>query len=227
MSIAPAQTFKTPEHRRTYQRVRRESRWAGSEDWIPISLEQGKDMLFALSVYREKLRKPGQRWGAKGTISAGAVDMYRLLINMNVRGRGRLEPSVAWLAEKLNVPSKVIHAWKNQLADHGFLKWKRRYLESGLAGRRGPQIKQTSNAYFLHTPSKALEAISKIIRRRPRAARTAAQGYPEGVKPTARAMRLEAQQKAGKQRMHEALNTFEVIRALRDAENDPSGLEGT
>lgn len=224
-AVAPAKAFKTPEHRRTYQKVRRESRWAGSENWIRISKEQGSDMLLALSVYRENLRKPGQRWGAKGTISAGAVEMYRLLINMNVRGRGRLEPSVAWMAEKLNVPSKVIHAWKNQLADHGFLRWKRRYLDSGLAGRRGPQIKQTSNAYFLHTPSKALEAISKIIRRRPRTARTAAQGYPAGVAPTARAQRLEAQQKAGKHRMHEALNSFEVIMALSDAENDPFDLE--
>ena len=138
MSIAPAQTFKTPEHRRTYQRVRRESRWAGSERWQSISLEHGKDMLLALTVYREKLRQPGQRWGAKGTISSGAVEMYRLMINMAVRGRGRLEPSVGWLAEKLNVPAKVIHAWKSQLKEHGFLRWQRRYVESGLRGASRP-----------------------------------------------------------------------------------------
>ncbi|GAA0394691.1 hypothetical protein GCM10009093_21580 [Brevundimonas terrae] len=227
MSIAPAQTFKTPEHRRTYQRVRRESRWAGSERWQSISLEHGKDMLLALTVYREKLRQPGQRWGAKGTISSGAVEMYRLMINMAVRGRGRLEPSVGWLAEKLNVPAKVIHAWKSQLKEHGFLRWQRRYVESGLRGRRGPQVKQISNAYALLTPTKAWEGISKIIRRRPKAARGAASSVCGALPMTAKAQRLEAQQKAGRAAMLEQFDTLGTLIALDSAENDPSGLEGT
>lgn len=230
MSIAavqPAKAFKTPEHRRTYQKVRRESRWAGTERWQSISKEHGNDMLLALTVYREKLRKPGQRWGAKGTISSGAVEMYRLMINMAVRGRGRLEPSVGWMAEKLNVPAKVIHAWKGQLKDHGFLIWQRRYVESGLSGRRGPQVKQISNAYALKTPAKAWEAISKLIRRRPNAARGAASPVC-GVAPmTAKAQRLASQQAAGKARYLDALDTLGINVALEASKNDPSGLEGT
>ncbi|WP_242913495.1 hypothetical protein [Brevundimonas pishanensis] len=218
---------REPEHRRTYQRVRRESRWAGQERWQSISVQHGKDMVLALQVYREKLRQPGQRWGSAGTISAGAVDLYRLMVNMAVRGRGRLEPSVAWLAEKLNVPAKVIHSWKNQLHDHGFLNWQRRYVEAGLKGIRGPQVKQISNAYYLKTPAKAWDAISKIIRRRPQMARTAASGSSAPAPLSAKEQRLEASRKAGKARYLDALDTLGVHVALDSAQNDPSKLEGT
>ena len=226
-SVMSGKAFKTPEHRRTYQKVRRESRWAGNERWQPISKEHGADMLLALTVYREKLRKPGQRWGAEGTISSGAIELYRLMINMAVRGRGRLEPSVAWLAERLNVPAKVIHAWKAQLKDHGFLSWQRRYVESGLAGRRGPQVKQISNAYSLATPAKAWEAISKIVRRRANKARTAASPAGGNVPRTAKVQRLAAQQAAGKARYMDALETLGIHVALDSAQNDPADLEGT
>lgn len=226
-AMATAKMFKTPEHRRTYQKVRRESRWAGQESWKSISVQHGKDMVLALQVYREKLRQPGQRWGSAGTISAGAVDMYRLMVNIAVRGRGRLEPSVAWLAERLNVPAKVIHSWKDQLRDHGFLTWQRRYVESGLRGRRGPQVKQISNAYYLKTPPKAWDAISKILRRRPQAARTAATPVSGGQPLSAKAQRLEAERKAGKSRYLAALDALSVHVALDSAQNDPSDLEGT
>lgn len=226
-SVMPGKSFKTPEHRRTYQKVRRESRWAGNERWQSISKEHGADMLLALTVYREKLRKPGQRWGAEGTISSGAIELYRLMINIAVRGRGRLEPSVAWLAEKLNVPAKVIHAWKAQLKDHGFLKWQRRYVESGLSGRRGPQVKQISNAYALSTPAKAWDAISKIVRRRANKARTAASPVCGLVPQTAKAQRLAAQQQAGKARYMDALDTLGINVALDSAQKDRSDLEGT
>lgn len=221
----PGSARREPEHRRTYQRVRRESRWAGQERWKPISVAHGKDMVLALQVYREKLRQPGQRWGAPGTISAGAVDLYRLMVNMAVRGAGRLEPSVGWLAEKLNVPAKVIHSWKDQLRDHGFLSWQRRYVESGLKGSRGPQVKQISNAYLLMTPSKAWEAIAKIIRRRPQAARTASYSHPGTETPSPKSQRLDAQRKAGKARYLEALDVLGVNVALDSAENQPSSLE--
>lgn len=214
-----------PEHRRTYERVRRESRWAGNERWQPITPTHGKDMVLALQVYREKLRKPGQRWGAAGTISAGAVDLYRLMVNMAVRGSGRLEPSVAWLAEKLNVPAKVVHAWKTQLKEHGFLNWQRRYVESGLQGRRGPQVKQISNAYVLKTPPRAWEAIAKIIRRRPQAARTAASADAPAPTLSPHAQRRENERKAAKARMMSSLDTMSVNIALDSSKNDPSSLE--
>lgn len=151
-----------PLHRRTLSPVRRNSRPAGREDWQPLSRTQANRWIFALKVYRERLRKPGQRWGAEGTISAGAIGMYELMCNMACRGRGRIEPSVAWLAKACNVPAKVIHAWKAQLKAHGFLDWRRRWVETGRDGVRGPQVEQTSNAYWLAAPAAAIALVGKL-----------------------------------------------------------------
>lgn len=154
--------WREPESRRTLSPVRRNSRAAGGEQWEALTRNQANRRIFALKVYRERLRKPGQRWGAEGTISAGAVGMYELMCNMAVRGRGRIEPSVDWLAKACNVPRKVIHAWKTQLKDHGFLDWRRRWVQTGREGARGPQVAQTSNAYWLKLPMAAMALVDKL-----------------------------------------------------------------
>lgn len=225
IAIEPGRRFRTvePEHRRTYQKVRRESRWAGNEQWDKISRDQANTMILALRVYREKLRQPGQRWGAAGTISAGAVDLFQLLANIAVRGRGRLEPSVAWLAERLNVPAKVIHAWKAQLKEHGFLTWRRRYIECGLKGRRGPQVQQTSNAYALKLPARAWDGISKLVRRRRKEEAPAAAPAPLSAKEE----RLRAKAAADRARLRGSVETLGINVALGSAENDLPDLEGT
>lgn len=225
MTAEPGRRFRAaePERRRTYQKVRRESRWAGNEQWSALSRDQAKTMVLALRVYREKLRQPGQRWGAAGTISAGAVDLFQLLANIAVRGRGRLEPSVAWLAERLNVPGKVIHAWKAQLKEHGFLTWRRRYVECGLKGQRGPQVQQTSNAYALKLPAKAWDGISKLVRRR--RAEEAPAAAPARL--SAKEKRLRDRAAAERAQLRESLETLNVHVALGSAGNDRPDLEGT
>jgi hypothetical protein len=57
---------------------------------------------------------------------------------------------------------KVIHKWKAQLQEHGFLDWDRRYVETGRQGVRGPQVAQTSNAYITMLPQKALDLVKAI-----------------------------------------------------------------
>lgn len=160
--IEPRGRRHEPAHRRTYQPVRRNSRPASRENWRPITRAQANRWIFALKVYQAKLRKPGQRWGAEGTISPGAIGLYELLCNMAVKNGGRIEPSADWLARARNVPVKVIHAWKAQLKAHGFLDWIRRYIETGRDGLRGPQVEQTTNAYSLSAPAAALEAADKL-----------------------------------------------------------------
>lgn len=151
-----------PEYRRTGSPVRRNSKPAGGEKWEALTRAQANRRIFALKVYRERLRKPGQRWGAEGTISAGAIGMYEVMCNMAVRGRGRIEPSVEWLAKTCNVPRKVIHAWKTQLKAHGFLDWRRRWVETGRQGVRGPQVEQTSNAYWLKLPQAGMVLVDRL-----------------------------------------------------------------
>ncbi|MAL88577.1 MAG: hypothetical protein CL683_12330 [Brevundimonas sp.] len=166
--MEPGHKFRAPEpsHRRTLSKVRRNSRPAGGEKWERLTREQANRRIFALKVYRQNLRQPGQRWGAPGTISAGAVELYELLCNMAVKGHGRIEPSVNWLAKARNVPLKVIHRWKAQLREHGFLDWRRRWVGTGRDGLRGPQVVQTSNAYWINLPRKALEMIEALARRK-------------------------------------------------------------
>jgi hypothetical protein len=153
---------REPLHRRTCQPVRRRSRPATREDWKPLSKAEARRRLLALELYQEGLRKPGQRWGAKGTISHGAIGLYRLLLNMAAKFGGRVEPSAAWLARQRNVPVRMIHVWKAQLKEHGFLGWIRRYVETGRDGLRGPQVEQTTNAYWTALPKAAAALVAKL-----------------------------------------------------------------
>lgn len=152
-----------PGHRRTFQPVRRDSQLAGREKWPHFTWKQGRRILLAARMKAEKLRQPGQRTGADGTISFGALRLLELMVQISARGKGRLEPSVAWMAKALNVPLKSIHAWKGQLKAHGFLKWRRRYVSTDRPGVRGPQVEQTSNAYWLEAPAADLKRADKVI----------------------------------------------------------------
>lgn len=158
-----------PEHRRTRQKVRRNSQAAGREQWRHFSKEQGRRLIIALEIHQERQRKHGERTGARrgrtdvGGISHGAIKLAKLLVAIAVKYRGKLEPSVEFMAEKLNVPGKTIHAWKAQLKRHGFLDWRRRWVETGKEGVRGPQVEQTSNAYWLTLPAAVWDAACKVL----------------------------------------------------------------
>lgn len=142
--------------------VRRGSQLAINSRWMRFSREEGHRLLFVLKVRAERLRKPGQRTGAPGTISFGAIRLAEVLVSLCVKGRGRLEPSIAWLARAINVARKSIHAWKRQLQEHGFLRWTRRYVRVEMPGQKGPQLKQTSNAYRLMTPTDAAKVAEEL-----------------------------------------------------------------
>ncbi len=150
--------------------VRRGSELAVNSRWMRFSREEGHRLLFVLKVKAERLRKPGQRTGAPGTISFGAIRLAEVLVSLCVKGRGRLEPSVAWLARAINVAKKSIHAWKRQLQEHGFLRWTRRYVRTETPGQKGPQLKQTSNAYSLMTPAAAAAQAEQLRHPQPRVA---------------------------------------------------------
>lgn len=158
-----------PLHRRTHAKVRRNSRPAGGEQWPHFSWAQGRRLLLALRVHAEKQRRPGERTGTApraagdaGGISFGAIRLMEVLVSIAAKNRGRLEPSVRWLAQALNVPMKTIHAWKAQLKRHGFLDWRRRWVETGRDGPRGQLVEQTSNAYWLTVPPEAAAAADRL-----------------------------------------------------------------
>lgn len=143
-------------------RVRRGSQLSTNTRWMRFSRKEGQRLIFVLKVYSERLRKKGQRTGTPGTISFGAIRLAEVLVSICVKGNGRLEPSVGWLAKALNVARKSIHAWKGQLEAHGFLSWTRRYDRVEVPGQKGPQLKQASNAYALRIPAGAIEAAGRL-----------------------------------------------------------------
>lgn len=221
-AVLPGREFRAPEpeSRRTFQPVRRGSRWTNHrEKWPTLTRKEANLRIFALEQYQATLRKPGQRVGAEGTISDGAVRLFKLFCNMAVKHRGRVDPSVQWLASArvMNRPMKVIHAWKAQLQEHGFLDWTRRYVETGQPGVRGPQVAQTSNAYVTKLPRKALDLV-KAIRKRmgldpePRAVSEAEKAV---MSPTARRKedRLTERAAEERERLGAALDALEAKRA--------------
>ncbi len=144
--------------------VRAGSRCAGTVRPLRFSRQEGVQFIVALERYAETLRRKGQRTGAAGTISFGAIRLAQILMRLAVKNDGRVVPSVAWLAKELNVACKSIHAWKAQLQEHGFLSWARRYVRVGTPGAKGPQLRQTSNAYSLKMPTKARPIIDALWR---------------------------------------------------------------
>lgn len=222
-----------PEARRTFNPTRRGSRTVEHgrrEKYSKLSKKEQWLRLFALKAYRKKLRKPGQRFGAAGTISAGAVEFYERILRLESRF-GLVDPSVAWFAEQENVPEKVIHAWKDQLSEHGFLYWERRCVETGNDGRRGPQLHQTSNRYWTALPAKAADLV-KAVRRKlglepnPRHVTEAEKGQ---MTPAARRRsdRVEQRQQEDRRALERALSGLSAAVDQEVGENGPVGGERT
>jgi len=222
-----------PEARRTFNPTRRGSRTVEHgrrEKYGKLSTKEQWLRLFALKAYRKKLRKPGQRFGAAGTISAGAVEFYERILRLESRF-GLVDPSVAWFAEQENVPEKVIHAWKDQLNEHGFLHWERRCVETGNDGRRGPQLHQTSNRYWTALPAKAADLV-KAVRKKlgldpnPRHVTDAEKGQ---MQPAARRRndQIEKRQRDDRRALERALSGFAVAVDQEAGENGRIGGERT
>lgn len=145
-------------------KVRKGSRPVGRALQRPFTRKDAYRIGVALDQYSRTLRRPGQRSGAPGTLSQGAIRLGKLLAELGARYGGRVWPTATWLAEQLGVARKSVHAWKAQLAEHGFLQWERRYIRTGLLGRPGPQVQQTSNRYHLSLPRKAADLLGHIFR---------------------------------------------------------------
>jgi hypothetical protein len=69
---------------------------------------------------------------------------------------GRLDPAITTIAERIGRSVAAVVDALKRLRDHGFLAWLRRYVPTGNAGLRGPQVQQTSNAYRLALPAALL-----------------------------------------------------------------------
>jgi DNA-binding transcriptional MocR family regulator len=107
--------------------------------------------------YELATRQPGSRSGALGSIALEIVELFANLVDFRT---GRLEPSLDTLMRMLRRSRDAISRALKALRSHGFIDWLRRYVPTGNEGR-GPQVKQTSNAYRLSLPARALRLLGR------------------------------------------------------------------
>ena len=148
------------------QPVRRGSHQAGRCEalfWRPTSRQEVRRVCLAARRYELLGRKAGRRNGPLGHI---ALEILELLAHLVRYKTGRLEPSVAFLMQKLRRSKSAIYDALHALRAHGFLDWLRRYEPTGREGR-GPQLRQTSNAYRLSLPTRALRLLGRLLQAPP------------------------------------------------------------
>lgn len=164
---APAERERTP--------VRRQSRAAGRCEgvfWRRTDRKQVSQIVLAARRYELANKKPGNRNGPLGGVAIELVELFANMVNFRT---GQLDPSIETLMRHLRRSRDAIVRALKALRDHGFLDWLRRYVPTGNEGR-GPQVQQTSNAYRLSLPQRALQFLGRwgeapphpMITRRPR-----------------------------------------------------------
>ena len=140
--------------KRTGQPVRAHSRPAGRCEglfWRRTDRQEMAQIVLAAKRYELATRQPGARNGALGFVALEVIELLSRLVNYR---SGRLDPSLDYLMTKLHRSRDAIVRALKALRSHGFLDWLRRFEPTGNEGR-GPQVRQTSNAYRLLLPQRA------------------------------------------------------------------------
>lgn len=149
---APAERERRP--------VRRQSRARGRCEgvfWRRTNRQDVRKILLAARRYELAGRRPGFRNGPLGSVAIEIMELFANLIDFST---GRLEPSINTLMLKLRRSRDAIVRGLKNLRVHGFLDWLRRYEPTGNEGR-GPQVKQTSNAYRMSMPDRARQLLGR------------------------------------------------------------------
>jgi len=109
------------------------------------------------AVFRAKLtlqRKPGR-------LSSSAVRLAHILLD-KLGVDGRLDPSIATLAELARVNASTVVRCLGRLKACGFLEWTRRLVRCAAGGWR---VEQTSNAYVLTVPASDMHFAPVVLLR--------------------------------------------------------------
>lgn len=152
--------------KRTGEPVRRHSHAAGRCEgtfWRRTGRQEVNRIMLAARRYELVTRQPGARNGALGFVALELLEYLTHLVNFRT---GRLDPSYDHLMAKLKRSREAIRIALQALRAHGFLDWLRRYVPTGNEGR-GPQVQQTSNAYRLSLPKRALALLGRLGRPAP------------------------------------------------------------
>ena len=150
---APVERERTP--------VRRQSRAAGKCEgvfWRRTNRQEVRQIVLAARRYELACKEPGSRNGPLGGVAIELLELFANLVDFRT---GRLEPAIETLMRMLRRSRDAIVRALKALRSHGFLDWLRRYVPTGNEGR-GPQVKQTSNAYRLSLPARAKQFLGRF-----------------------------------------------------------------
>lgn len=145
--------------------VRRHSRLAGRCEgtfWRPTTRAEMRRVVLAARRFDLVGRTKGRRNGPLGHVALEVLDLLANLVRFRT---GRLDPSLDFLAGTLNRSRDAVWRALRALRTHGFLDWLRRYVPTG--AESGPQVKQTTNAYRLSLPARALALLGRMGRTPP------------------------------------------------------------
>jgi hypothetical protein len=151
---------------RTGQPVRRNSRHKGRCEqgfWTETNRQTLQEIVLGAKRYDKAHKEKGKSCGPLGSI---AIEILEYMANLVDFKTGRLEPSIATMMAKLRRSRGAICKALDALERHGFLQRMRRFEPLPNAGK-GPQVKQSSNAYRLSLPQRAIAALGRFFRRRP------------------------------------------------------------
>tara|TARA_R110002126_G_scaffold96516_1_gene225837 strand:- start:434 stop:1171 length:738 start_codon:yes stop_codon:yes gene_type:complete len=140
-------------------KVRRGSFMKGHEGvfWHSTKRLDMRKIVLAARRYEIQTKEKGKRNGALGHIALEVLDYLANLVDCH---SGRLEPSLDTLMAKLHRSRDAIVRALKALRTHGFIDWLRRVVPTGNKGR-GPKFHQTSNAYRISMPQRALKLLGR------------------------------------------------------------------
>jgi hypothetical protein len=198
-TTASANAF-TPSRRRTGQPVRRNSFNRGEREhliWRSLGGSKAEARRFKWAV-REAAKRldhstkdPGTRMGALGLSGRAVLEaLCEIVDDMS----GRLEPSIATIADKAKLGVRTVVRALRRLNDHGFLSWLRR-TEGIINDGAGPQVQQVTNAYWFELRGRAAGLVRLLLGRAPPDARTREE--LQAIDSSLRSERLKAMRRTG------------------------------
>ncbi len=116
----------------------------------------------AVEMHERENKQPGKR---NGPIGAIGLEVYRELMRMVCWKTGRLEPSIDTICRRTARSRDAVTKAMARLKTEGFLNWIRRFEPVENPDPFGPQVKQTTNAYWFDLPAKAADLVRRIMRK--------------------------------------------------------------
>lgn len=140
--------------------IRRDSRARGREGifWRGTTKQEVRKIVLAAERYELACKEPGARNGPLGNVALEVLKYFANLVSFKT---GQLDPSLDTIMLKIRRSRDAVVRALKALRSHGFLDWLRRYEPTGNDGR-GPQVKQTSNAYRLSLPARAKQFLGRF-----------------------------------------------------------------